>query len=114
MIKITDSTSRVLISYITTGFTRQYGQITVDNIFDLIVHAMEEVEKFGHKTGQEKKQIVIDIVNEAVLNSNNSDLMVFTSTFLDGTIDNLVSASKKKIKINIAKGILSRLISCCR
>lgn len=95
--------------------------INLNNGITFGVNLMQLVEKYKTFTGQEKKQIVIDVINKIIeeqVDDENTerDLITFANTVLPTTIDTIISIDKKEIIINTKKffkNFFNKLCSCC-
>jgi len=94
-------------------------EITIENIFDLLILAMEQVERFTELSGAVKKKLVLQtvqrLVHDFVVVSIENDLLrLIIDNFLGTLIDTLVQVDGGSMRINLDKKKLARkLLPCC-
>ena len=93
----------------------EHLEVSISNIIAILQHIMEIVEKTKLK-GPQKKGLAISLLKQVIDNSNlknedKEDLYnVINTGIIADTIDLVISASKKKLKLN-RKSIMKKLSS---
>lgn len=74
------------------------GNITIINILNICVTAMQKVEKFNKLSGPDKKQIVLGAISQLIKNKGGDDNL---TTLLPSFIDTSISIEKGELNISI-------------
>lgn len=90
--------------------------LSTDNMASVLLQIMVLVEKYGGMTGEQKKGIVLFLINTLIdsqfTGNRARDMKVIAELALPSVIDMFVNLDKNKIRIAAKKGF-KRLFSCC-
>lgn len=78
--------------------------LNVINSIQLITFIMEEIELLKHLKGNEKKELVINILKEFINNNDN--------VFIKANNENIIIAITSLLNTNIALDIIDTIVSC--
>jgi hypothetical protein len=78
--------------------------LNVINSIQLITFIMEEIELLKHLKGNEKKELVINILKEFINNNDN--------VFIKANNENIIIAINNLLNTNIALDIIDTIVSC--
>jgi len=94
-------------------------ELSPSNITMYLVTLMQLVESITSLKGQDKKNLVIQVMEYLILeqirddNEYKEQLSLLVKLTLPELIDTLVSIDRKELKIKIKKGIKQMFNSCC-
>jgi hypothetical protein len=93
--------------YKSLELTVQNKKLTTTNVLFITTNLMKTVEKYNGIHGEEKKDLIINVVRKFVvdrLEVEDGDVMLlFVDEFLPQIIDTLILVDTKQIKIKIRK-----------
>uniref|UniRef100_A0A6C0EPW4 Uncharacterized protein n=1 Tax=viral metagenome TaxID=1070528 RepID=A0A6C0EPW4_9ZZZZ len=78
--------------------------LNIINSIQLITFIMEEIELLKHLKGNEKKELVINILKEFINNNDN--------VFIKANNENIIIAITSLLNTNIALDIIDTIVSC--
>lgn len=87
---------------------------TLENILDLVIDAMQYLNRLISMSGHQKRQCIIDALLLLLDETNSGELEFYEpiiKSMIPSTVNTLIDVEKKKIKLNkrIARGCLG----CC-
>ena len=93
-------------------------RITVSNIVKIITQCMKVVQSFKKLNGIEKKDLVIDVVQRLIRDSDHDEnlenaLIEILEKIGHPLIDTVIVASKGKFFTNIKSGFMKWVKGCC-
>jgi len=96
--------------------SKNYFPITKENIITIVINLMQLVEKYQDLTGEQKRNLVINVVEKFIKDKTDNEkeevLLTFVGNFLPTLIDILVSVDKKEIVIKLKKTFSSCFTFC--
>ena len=94
-------------------------RITASNMVKIISQCMKIVQSFNKLNGVEKKDLVIDVVQKLIRDSDHDE--VLEDVLIDmlekighPVIDTIIVASKGKFFSNMKRGIMKWMKECCK
>ena len=93
-------------------------RITISNIVKIITQCMKIVQSFTKLNGVEKKDLVIDVVQKLIRDSDHDEklenaLIDILEKIGHPVIDTVIVASKGKFFTNIKSGFMKWVKGCC-
>lgn len=91
------------------------GNIDKDDYISIIAGLMTIVDNYNGLSGQDKKAVVVKVINDLIAESNEPIMkQILTPTTVSNLIDIIVKVAKGEIKIGKKINKIKKALNCCK